>query len=224
MTTSQVQLNRLDFPDREIGILPTGDWHGFRSHACEKEPETVEWIRSFEPESVFWDIGASVGPYSLIAAALGHTVYAFEPNGPSYGELCQNILINSIDVTPFPVAVSTGERIQKQYVHTWGAGAGSHSFQKKFERSVPVLCYTADEIADSTGMPDYVKIDVDGGEIEVIESGRSVWENVRSMMIEVSRGTKDHIGLVLSASGLIEHERTPRVASGEFNYLYVRED
>ena len=30
-----------------------------------KEPETIEWIDSFKKNSVFWDIGANVGIYSL---------------------------------------------------------------------------------------------------------------------------------------------------------------
>ncbi len=80
---------KLDFPDRDLYILKDGDWRGFRSSPCAKEPETVEWIRSFPEGSVLWDVGASVGPYSLIAAALGHKVVAFEPFAPSYGHLVQ---------------------------------------------------------------------------------------------------------------------------------------
>ena len=30
-----------------------------------KEPETLEWIDSFEKESCFWDIGANIGLYSV---------------------------------------------------------------------------------------------------------------------------------------------------------------
>ena len=33
-----------------------------------KEPETLEWIDSFSADSVFWDIGANVGLYSIYAA------------------------------------------------------------------------------------------------------------------------------------------------------------
>jgi hypothetical protein len=34
-----------------------------------KEPETIEWIETFNEESVFWDVGANIGVYSLYAAA-----------------------------------------------------------------------------------------------------------------------------------------------------------
>ena len=33
-----------------------------------KEPETIDWIRKFEKDSVFYDIGANVGVYSLFSS------------------------------------------------------------------------------------------------------------------------------------------------------------
>src|SRR6476619_1221213 len=32
-----------------------------------KQPATIDWIDSFQPRSVFWDIGASVGVFALYA-------------------------------------------------------------------------------------------------------------------------------------------------------------
>ena len=44
-----------------------------------KQPATIEWIDRFQPGSVFWDIGANVGVYTLYAALRGDTrVVAFE--------------------------------------------------------------------------------------------------------------------------------------------------
>src|SRR5437879_5933266 len=44
-----------------------------------KEPETIEWIRSFGPDDVFYDIGANVGIYSIFAGVRCRKIYAFEP-------------------------------------------------------------------------------------------------------------------------------------------------
>ncbi len=33
-----------------------------------KEPETLDWIDSFNSDDVFWDIGANIGIYSIYAA------------------------------------------------------------------------------------------------------------------------------------------------------------
>ena len=40
-----------------------------------KEPETIEWIKSFENNSIFWDIGANIGLYSLYAAITVPALY-----------------------------------------------------------------------------------------------------------------------------------------------------
>ena len=46
-----------------------------------KEPETLEWIESFNKKSIFWDIGANIGLYSIYAAKYNNVqVYAFEPS------------------------------------------------------------------------------------------------------------------------------------------------
>lgn len=209
----------LDFPDKQIGILPTGDWQGFRSNACAKEPETVEWIRSFKPESVLWDIGASVGPYSLIADALGHSVFAFEPNGPSYGELCQNLWINDSKAKPFPIAVGTGPTIGELRFTTWRPGVGGHV--RPEGKPVPVLWVSVDGLADSLGVPNHVKIDVDGGELGVIESGRALWPLVESVMVECSNASASDVELVLSGCGLERKNKWLR-SGDEWNYLFVR--
>ena len=48
-----------------------------------KEPETLEWIESFQSEKkiIFWDIGSNIGLYSIYAA-LKHAnieIISFEP-------------------------------------------------------------------------------------------------------------------------------------------------
>jgi len=46
-----------------------------------KEPETLNWIDGFEQNSVFYDIGANVGLYSIYAAKKKNAqVYSFEPS------------------------------------------------------------------------------------------------------------------------------------------------
>lgn len=209
----------LDFPDKQIGILPSGDWQGFRSNACRKEPETIEWIRSFEPSSVVWDIGASVGPYSLIADALGHRVYAFEPFGPSYGELCQNIWINQSKAKAYPFAIGTGGLRDIRF-RTWQPGSGGHG---SGDFGMPALMVSADDMADwLTDIPAYVKIDVDGAELDVIESGRSLWPLVKSVMVECSKATVGDVTIILGSCGLEETGRWER-SGDELNYLFRRQ-
>ena len=62
-----------------------------------KEPETLEWIESFDQDDVLWDIGANVGIFSLYASLIGNRVLAFEPAPGNYYLLSRNIEINDFD-------------------------------------------------------------------------------------------------------------------------------
>ena len=62
-----------------------------------KEPDTIQWIDSFEENSEFWDIGANIGVYSLYGANRKIKVTAFEPSASNYYILTKNIEINGFD-------------------------------------------------------------------------------------------------------------------------------
>ena len=36
----------------------------------DKEPETIDWIKTFKANEIFYDIGANIGVFSLFAASL----------------------------------------------------------------------------------------------------------------------------------------------------------
>ena len=76
-----------------------------------KEPETLEWIDSFQEKEnlIFWDIGANIGLYSIYNY-LKHpksTTIAFEPSSSNLRVLTRNISINNLEknikVVPTPL-------------------------------------------------------------------------------------------------------------------------
>ena len=73
-----------------------------------KEPETLAWIDSFKSESIFWDIGANVGLYSVYAAKKGHEVYSFDPSVFNLEVLARNSNLNNLNdhIHIVPVALS----------------------------------------------------------------------------------------------------------------------
>ena len=77
-----------------------------------KEPETLDWIDSIEPGTIFWDIGANVGLYSVYAAKKGCKVYAFEPSVFNLEVLARNSnlndLTNLISIIPGALSDKTG--------------------------------------------------------------------------------------------------------------------
>src|SRR2546430_338970 len=74
-----------------------------------KEPDMIRWIDSFPENSVFWDIGANVGVFSLYAAARNHArVLAFEPLAANFHILSKNVQLNPFGqtITAYCVALS----------------------------------------------------------------------------------------------------------------------
>lgn len=65
----------------------------------ETEPETIRWVDSFDEDSVFWDIGANIGIYSLYASKVKKNIkcFSFEPFSANYFLLNKNIEINRLD-------------------------------------------------------------------------------------------------------------------------------
>ena len=70
----------------------------WRAHTlASKEPETLEWIASFQPGDVLVDVGANVGTYSIWAAKTRSVrVFAFEPESQNYALLNRNIFLNNL--------------------------------------------------------------------------------------------------------------------------------
>lgn len=217
-------VNDMDFPDTKLQILQSGDFMGWRSKACMKEPETVEWIRSFQEGSILWDVGASVGPYSLIAAALGHHVVAFEPFLPSVGELQQNVWLNKLGdkIDVFPIALGNQNTTELRFpISQVSPGSASHNDKHKSDEQAVVMI-KAKEITGT--WPHHVKIDVDGGELDVIEGGREVWNSALSVMVESEPPAIDDISLILQGCGMkLEHEWRRMGNTNQHNYLFRRQ-
>src|SRR4030042_1462024 len=83
---------KLDFKKCDIFLnVESHLEYTIRSFSCAKEPEMANWFETFFREGdVFYDIGANVGPYSLVASKMFEgkiKVYAFEPGFPNFSQL-----------------------------------------------------------------------------------------------------------------------------------------
>lgn len=200
--SSLFSVKRLDYPKKELFII-IDDFKEYevRLHSCRKEPETVEWIEKFSsPDGVFYDVGANIGAYSLVAAANGMRVYAFEPAYPSFWKLNKNVSLNHFDerVDCFPIALSVETGIsQFEYFDTapgssrgfyfHGPKEGSDSRRPEARKST--LTYSMDDFVKMFRLahPTMLKIDVDGGESEVVEGAAEILRSplLRTVLIEI---------------------------------------
>jgi len=204
------------------------------------EPETLAWIDGFEPGAVFWDIGASIGVYSLYAALKpGVEVLAFEPSGFNFGVLVEHIALNGMGdlIQPFCVAIGR-ERQALGALHMSQAspGHGGNALDRPENQYTTfaavfrqrVLAFSIDGFREAYGLrpPTHIKIDVDGIEDDIIAGAVGTLPAVQSVLIEVQGRIEGERARVmettLAAAGLVEDGAARALGSGR-NRLYRRQ-
>lgn len=162
-----------------------------------REPETLDWIDSFEPGCLFFDIGCSFGNETLYAALRPprKKIVAFDLDLQAGFMLAYNLAINNITwVEQYLLAVSSHSGFTQVAPHTVYTSVCN---RPKYDR-VPYNIWqmSLDEFADLTDqIPDYVKIDTDGAE-ECIVKGMSrilLDRKFKSALIEVNPKTRDSV-------------------------------
>lgn len=131
-------------------------------------------VRLLQPSMTFWDVGTHIGFLSMLAARIvgetGH-VHSFEPMPENRARLQKAIAANgfsNISVHETALAAIPGAMTLHPGAHstTWTLMA-----EHGDDRSVAVVCDTLDNVTDSYGVPDLIKIDVEGAEVDVLRGG-----------------------------------------------------
>jgi FkbM family methyltransferase len=182
-----------------------------------KEPETLEWIDSFQENKnlIFWDIGANIGLYSIYSS-LKHpksTIIAFEPSSSNLRVLTRNISINNLEknikVIPMPLTNKKNvfqEMNEGQFIEGGALNSFGEKFDfegKKFKSTMKynLLGTTINYFLENSilDIPDYIKIDVDGIEHFILEGGDKFLNHkkVKSLSIEINENFKQQYETVL---------------------------
>lgn len=165
-----------------------------------KEPETLEWIDRIPENTVFWDVGANIGLYSVYAAKRRNCrVWAFEPSVFNLELLARNIVINNLTdkicIVPLALNDQLGESHLKMTTTEWGGALSTfgHDFgwDGKAIRQVFEFRTLGVTMADAVQkleipQPGYIKMDVDGLEHFILKGGLSVLQGIREILIEVN--------------------------------------
>jgi FkbM family methyltransferase len=194
----------------------------------EKEPFTVEWIEdSIRPGDVFYDIGANVGAYSLIAAkATGNRarVYAIEPWASSFNDLSRNVLLNGCgqSVVCLPLALWSDNRPLHLSPSVHIAGAAQHHISIEDANQTDTVCVLGvrlDDLVERFGLPPptHAKIDTDGCELEALLGaertlGSPEWRSILLELDSEETARNREIKKLLTDSGFDaghRHERLP---------------
>jgi FkbM family methyltransferase len=205
-----------------------------------KEPETIAWLNRILENSVFFDIGANIGAYSVYAASIRKAqVIAFEPSFLNLELLYRNIQSNHLEnkITVIPMSLSNSNQIENLYMETrdniWG-GAHNSSGLNTTQDGKPMEEFTVssqvaislDSLSELVGLPApaYIKIDVDGLESIILAGAQKSLAKVKEILIEVDKRNVSQISEVksiLSALGFIQ-ERYVDTIELEENQIWVK--
>ena len=182
-----------------------------------KEPETLEWIDSFNDNKkiIFWDVGANIGLYSIYAA-LKHSdieIISFEPSTSNLRVLSRNISINKLEekikINQLPLTkdqnqylmFEESEFIEGWAINTFGAGIDFEGKPMQPKNRYKIFGTNINHLIENNilSIPNYIKIDVDGIEHLILEGASDHLDNseIRSMSIELNENFKDQVNCVL---------------------------
>ncbi len=207
----------LDYPKTKLVMEFTNPVEQeYRLKAVTKEPWTVAFIESAPAGAIFWDIGANVGPYTLVAVAHGLSVLAIEPSFANYATLCRNLGLNNMLDRCTALCLALGETTRFDWMHYQDtrSGAASHTIggeRTKYFHRQRIWVWAWDQLAGMMGLPAdvpwYAKIDVDGNEITVLKGASQVLRQMQGVMIEMRADQEEAITALLVAAGLKLAER-----------------
>ena len=134
-------------------------------------------LKLIKPGDICWDIGANIGFYTCLLASRveeAGAVVAFEPARRTCGYLCENISLNQFtNVTVVNKGLSDSTEQRHLYYTEAGLAEGTASLKYADGRTTSerVTLDTIDNLIRELPVPDFIKIDVEGYQLEVLRGG-----------------------------------------------------
>ena len=219
-----------------------------------KEPKTLEWIDNFEKyvdKPIFWDIGSNIGLYSIYAAIDNSNtkVISFEPSPSNLSILSKNISFNNLEERIFICQNPITKKESDYFKFVESSIEPGNSINTLISEEANGL------ILDKSGkklnyylfsnslnyfiknsileIPNFIKIDVDGNEHEILEGARAFLDNKKivSILVEIDDNkTKNKNEIIdLTSKHGFEIKQKDRLTSDEssnfyhtYNYIFFK--
>lgn len=156
--------------DRHVSerIVNEGVWEPF-------ETELVR--RLLTPDCLFVDCGANIGWYSVVAAALGARVIAFEPMPANAAIARANVERNGLAHRVELHVCGLGSAPARAILELSASNQGDHrlcAMPSGRKATIEIDVITLDA-ALARRRPDVLKLDTQGSEVAILRGGRSAW-------------------------------------------------
>ena len=146
-------------------------------------------LKIIKPGDICWDIGANIGFYTCLLASLledSGVVVAFEPAARTCGYLKENVSLNQFtNVTV--VNKGLGDKQEQRPLHYSEAGLAEGTASLKYAdgraASERVTLDTIDNLIRELPAPEFVKIDVEGYQLEVLRGGEHLLKTYAPLLM-----------------------------------------
>jgi len=170
------------------------------------EPEMKWFLAKLKPDSVFLDVGANIGLYSLHAARrIGSRgrVIAFEPTPHTYDLFIENIKLNRREEIIEPHRFGLSDHTGDLPLVTGGRPASNRLGEEGQDSDGNVAVKALDEISNSLNLErlDFLKVDIEGGEAKMFAGAKDTLRKFRPLILLESHHTAPDFP---ERSGLIE--------------------
>jgi len=222
----------VDTPKGQLSFVLLGKSSAGRAVSLlTRQPATIAWIDSFKPGGVFWDVGASVGVYSLYAALGTDTkVVAFEPAAVNYFLLAANCEANRLydRVDCLLVGLGREQAVARLEVSQFRP-ARSFSFRGKsgepHEGRQAAVVLSIDRLVEEYGLacPNYIKIDAPGASEAIVAGAARTLQRpeLRELHLEVRESSKggQRIVEMLKAGGFVPTSTAEHGGSADVTFV-----
>ncbi len=170
------------------------------------EPEVQEALSAhLRPGDVFYDIGAGVGFFTLLAARQvtpNGRVVALEPNPETAERLRRNVELNglqNVEVIERAVAADNGRAV----ITSAGTASRLAGAEATGPSAVAVSTVSIDRLVDELGgyQPSLVKLDIEGAECEALRGMTETIASAQPKILCETHGTLPRVRALLEGTG-----------------------
>lgn len=180
------------------------------------EPEELDLIRQhFPPGGVFCDIGANTGNHSIFAVRFcgASLVIPLEPNPAAYRLLVSNFILNDLLEKANLSALGFGISNRSQRGFGLSARENNLGATQLVEGSGEIELRAGDDLFTDRAL-DFLKIDVEGMELDVLEGfAANIARSRPKIFLELARTNEDRF-----ARWLEQNDYTPLVEGRAFRF------
>jgi|SRR5580658_3164353 FkbM family methyltransferase len=147
-------------------------------------------VERLRPGMVFYDLGANVGFFSLLAARLvgaAGRVFSFEPDPEVAARLLRNISLNEVSTITVVEAGVWSANANVRFIRSDASspdrGTGRFVADDDQPAGESTRCVALDDFVQSAPPPDAIKCDVEGAELEALRGAKKLLETHRAWVM-----------------------------------------